>query len=105
MTVRGSINNLGIEGASGWIFGKAFVELHRPSLAAAGHALAVEQTEIRPLDIVLVGPGTLYRIYTPEGLTALMARCAPARTNPMSSVINKIGGFTVRHLSDATPAV
>jgi hypothetical protein len=64
-------------------------------------ALAVQQVEVGPNDIALIGPGTLYRLHAPEGSAAMTTWCAPARVSPINVVAGKRGSFTVRHFSDA----
>lgn len=79
--------------------------------AAAGvevalqHALSVEHVEIGPLDLVLVGPGTMHRLRAPEGAAAITACCAPSRLGPSRFIAGEGGTFTVRHHSGALLAV
>lgn len=72
---------------------------------AASHALSVEHVDVGPLDLVLVGPGALHRLRTPEGTTAVTAFCAPSRLSPLRFVSGEAGTFTVRHHSGAILAV
>ena len=72
---------------------------------ATSHALSVEHVEIGTLDLLLVGPGTLHRLRTPEGTTAITAYCAPSRLTPVRFISGEGGNFTVRHHSGAMLAV
>ena len=72
---------------------------------ATSHALSVEHVDVGPLDLVLVGPGTLHRLRAPEGATAVSALCAPSRLSPLRFVSGEAGTFTVRHHSGAILAV
>lgn len=101
--VRGShqLPEFTSDGRSRWIVAGsgAGVEI------AIGHALSVEHVEIGPLDLALVGPGTLHRLRTTEGTTAVTAYCAPSRLSPVRFVAGEVGNFTVRHHSGALLAV
>jgi len=72
---------------------------------AASHALSVEHVDVGPLDLVLVGPGTLHRVRAPSGSTAVTAFCAPSRLSPLRFLSGEAGTFTVRHHSGALLAV
>jgi hypothetical protein len=72
---------------------------------ATSHALSVEHVEVGPLDLVLIGPGTLHRLRTPEGTTGVTACCAPSRLSPVRFIAGEAGNFTVRHHSGAILAV
>lgn len=72
---------------------------------AVSHALSVQHVEIGPLDLMLVGPGTLHRIRAPEDTTAVTACCAPSRLSPLRFISGEAGTFTVRHHSGAILAV
>lgn len=101
--VRGShqLPEFTSDGRSRWLVAGtgAGVEL------AMSHALSVEHVEIGPLDLVLVGPGTLYRLRAPEGTAAVTACCAPSRLSPSRFIAGEAGTFTVRHHSGAILAV
>ena len=68
---------------------------------ALGEALSVAQVEIGPQDVALIGPGTLYRLRTPDGATGLTTWCAPARVSPVAILAAGAGTFSVRHGSGA----
>lgn len=72
---------------------------------ATEHALSIERAEVGPLDLVLVGPGTMYRLRAPEGTAAVTACCAPSRLSPSRFLSGEGGTFTVRHHSGAILAV
>ncbi len=101
--VRGShaLPEFTSDGRSRWLVAGsgAGVEL------AESHALSVEHVEIGPLDLVLVGPGTLHRLRAPEGTTGVTALCAPSRISPLRFISGEAGTFTVRHHSGAVLAV
>lgn len=101
--VRGShaLPEFTSDGRSRWLVAGsgAGVEL------AGSHALSVEHVDIGPLDLVLVGPGTLYRLRAPGGTAAVTAFCAPSRLSPLRFGQEEAGTFTVRHHSGAILAV
>ncbi|MBL6082703.1 hypothetical protein JMJ56_32615 [Belnapia sp. T18] len=68
---------------------------------AVGHALSVETVEVGPMDLLMVGPGTLYRLRAPEGSTAVTTLCAPARVSPVNFVAGRGGALALRHFSGA----
>jgi hypothetical protein len=53
----------------------------------------------------VIGPGTLHRLRTAEGSTALRAWCAPQRVTPLRFIAGHGGTFAVRHHSGATLAI
>jgi hypothetical protein len=89
------------DGRSRWLAGGAEAGLD----LALAHALSVDHVEVGPHDLMLIGPGTLYRIRTPKGTTAVTAYCAPARLSPLRWLSSEAGTFTVRHHSGALLAV
>ncbi len=101
--VRGShqLPEFTSDGRSRWLVAgaSAGVEL------AMSHGLSVEHVEIGPLDLVLVGPGTMHRLRAPEGTAAITASCAPSRLSPSRFISGEAGTFTVRHHSGAVLAV
>jgi len=68
---------------------------------------SVETLEIRPQDVVLLGPGMLHRLRpTPPGVTALLAWCLPARISPSRLfTADAGGGAMLRHRSGAVVAL
>ena len=68
---------------------------------------SVRSIEIGALDVLILGPGTVYRLRTPDEQTgALQIWCVPSRISP-SRVLERPGAgtFVVRHRSGAMLAV
>ena len=89
------------DGRSRWLVAGAAAGVE----IAVRHALSVEHVEVGPLDLVLVGAGTMHRLRAPEGTAALTASCAPSRLGPSRFIAGEGGTFTVRHHSGALLAV
>ena len=86
-----------VSGESRWISAEASAGIE----LAVGHALSVETVEVGPMDLLMVGPGTLYRVRAPEGSTAVTTLCAPARVSPVHLVAGRGGALALRHFSGA----
>jgi hypothetical protein len=88
------------EGESRWLAGSAA----SLSLATAA-AASIETVSLGATDLVVVAPGTVYRLRVPEGMTALVALASPNRQTPLRFLRGEGGEVTLRHASGATLAV
>ncbi|SDB74758.1 hypothetical protein [Belnapia rosea] len=86
-----------VAGQSRWVSAEASAGIE----LAVGHALSVEQVEVGPMDLLMVSPGTLYRLRTPEGSAAVTTLCCPARVSPINFVAGRGGTLALRHFSGA----
>jgi hypothetical protein len=67
---------------------------------AATHGLSIEEVELGPSDLLVVGAGTLHRLRVPDGGAALTVLCAPQRVSPIR-FLSGAGAFAVHHHSGA----
>jgi hypothetical protein len=68
---------------------------------AIAHGLSVDQVELSPTDLAIIGPGTLHRLRMSEGATGLRAWVLPRRVTPARFLAGKSGTFTLRHATGA----
>ncbi|MCB4821014.1 hypothetical protein [Roseicella aerolata] len=68
---------------------------------ATAAAASTETIGLGADDLAVIGPGTLYRLRVPEGMTALVALATPNRQTPLRFLTGESGDFTIRHGSGA----
>jgi hypothetical protein len=85
------------DGRSRWLAGTAEATLD----LAIEQGLPVEQVELSPSDIAIVGPGTLHRLRAEGGATGLRAWVLPRRVTPARFLAGKSGTFSLRHPTGA----
>ncbi|TCZ56590.1 hypothetical protein [Roseicella aquatilis] len=73
------------------------------TVALAGAAGAsVETLALGETDLAVIGPGTVYRLRVPEGMTGLLALATPNRQTPLRFLRGEGGEVTLRHESGAS---
>jgi hypothetical protein len=68
---------------------------------AVGQGLSIEQVELAPADLAIVGPGTLHRLRLEGEATALRAWVLPRRVTPARFLAGRAGTFSLRHPTGA----
>jgi hypothetical protein len=77
-----------------------------PAAIAVTQGASIQTTSLRPGDVMLLGPGTIFRLRPAAGdATALLASCAPARQTPVRFLLGRGGSFTLQHFSGASLTV
>jgi len=71
---------------------------------ALSQGLSVEQAEVMPGDLAIIGPGTLHRLRVAEGAAALRAWILPRRVTPTRFLTGEGGTFSLRHATGAVLA-
>lgn len=85
------------DGRSRWTVASADAALD----LALGQGLSIEQVDLSPADLVIVGPGTLHRLRTEGEATALRAWILPRRVTPARFLAGRSGTFSLRHPTGA----
>jgi hypothetical protein len=84
-------------GFSRWVHGVAAgIEV------AVANGASLTSVDLGPSDLTLIGPGTIYRVRTPDGSTAVQALICPARQTPTHFLGGQTGTYSVRHFSGAS---
>ncbi|HEY4251803.1 MAG TPA: hypothetical protein VGM87_11395 [Roseomonas sp.] len=77
-----------------------------PATIAVAQGASVQTITLRPGDLMLLGPGTIFRLRPGAGdATALLAWSAPARQTPVRFLTGRGGSFTLQHFSGASLTV
>jgi hypothetical protein len=84
-------------GESRWLAGVPATLALAESAGASIETLALGAT-----DLAVIGPGTVYRLRVPEGMTGLVALATPNRQTPLRFLRGEGGAVTLRHASGAT---
>ncbi|HEV7264996.1 MAG TPA: hypothetical protein VGN83_08780 [Falsiroseomonas sp.] len=85
------------DGRSRWTANSA----EAPLDLALAQGLSIEQVELSPADIAIVGPGTLHRLRVEGEATALRAWVLPRRVTPARFLGGTAGTFSLRHPTGA----
>jgi hypothetical protein len=68
---------------------------------ALAQGLSIEQVELSPTDLAIVGPGTLHRLRAEGAGTGLRAWVLPRRVTPARFLAGTAGTFSLRHPTGA----
>lgn len=68
---------------------------------AIENGASIETVSVGPLDLAVIGPGTLYRARTPETSAAVLSWITPSRQSPTRILQRNAKQFRVRHFSGA----